>query len=44
MKFAGEHRSSPSVLRVVAVVQAHRVVQEREEEDDLGVGALEPTP
>ena len=38
-QFMCERAAAASVLGVVAVVLAHRVVEEREEEHDLGVGA-----
>jgi len=38
---AGERRRPPTVLRIVAVVRAHRVVQEREEEENPHVGSLD---
>lgn len=41
VQLARERCRPPSVLRVVAVVQPHRVVQEREEEDDVGVHTVD---
>jgi hypothetical protein len=37
---AGERSAALSVLGIVAVVQPHRVVEEREQERDVGIGAV----